>query len=73
MNQFFIPRGCDHGFLALEDNTVFEYKCDNLYCKESEGGIDPFDEHLNINWFDYIDKDYMILSEKDLNREKFIW
>jgi dTDP-4-dehydrorhamnose 3,5-epimerase len=73
MNQFFIPRGCAHGFLALEDNTVFEYKCDNLYCKESEGGIDPFDDHLNINWFDYIDRDQMILSDKDLNRENFIW
>ena len=37
--QFFIPRGFAHGFISLEDNTVLQYKCDNLYNKESEGAL----------------------------------
>ena len=38
--QFFIPRGFAHGFLCLEDNTIFSYKCDNYWNKQSERGID---------------------------------
>jgi dTDP-4-dehydrorhamnose 3,5-epimerase len=38
-NQFFVPRGFAHGFIVLSDEAVFEYKCDNYYNKESEGGI----------------------------------
>lgn len=37
--QFFIPRGFAHGFISLEDNTILQYKCDNLYNKESEGAL----------------------------------
>lgn len=37
--QFFVPQGFAHGFVALEDDTIFQYKCDNYYNKESEGAI----------------------------------
>ena len=48
--QFFIPRGFAHGFVVLEDNTLFSYKCDNLYCKESERGLKFDDPALGIPW-----------------------
>ena len=60
--QFFIPRGFAHGFVALTDDTVFQYKCDNPYDKESEGAIDW--NSVGIDW----GKEYtghIILSEKD--------
>lgn len=49
--QIYIPRGCAHGFLTLEENTVFSYKVDNEYNKESESGIIFNDPDLKINWF----------------------
>ena len=49
--QIYIPRGCAHGFLTLEDNTVFSYKVDNAYDKNSESGIMYNDPDLKINWF----------------------
>jgi dTDP-4-dehydrorhamnose 3,5-epimerase len=49
--QIYIPRGCAHGFLTLEDNTVFSYKVDNKYDKDSETGIMYNDPDLKINWF----------------------
>lgn len=61
--QLLIPRGFAHGFSVLRDNTIFSYKCDNLYNKQSEGGIMPFDPTIGINWgFSYNEA---ILSEKD--------
>ena len=48
--QFFIPRGFAHGFVVLEDETMFSYKCDNLYCKESERGLMFNDPALGIRW-----------------------
>ncbi len=48
--QIFIPRGFAHGFVVLEDDTLFSYKCDNLYCKESERGLRFDDPALNIEW-----------------------
>ena len=48
--QFFIPRGFAHGFVVLEDETLFSYKCDNLYCKESERGLMFNDPALGIAW-----------------------
>jgi dTDP-4-dehydrorhamnose 3,5-epimerase len=59
----YIPRGFAHGFVVLSDTALFSYKCDNIYCKESEGAINPFDEELNINW--EINQEDVILSEKD--------
>ena len=61
--QFFIPRGFAHGFVVLEDNTLFSYKCDNLYCKESERGLRFDDPALAIRW-PWPGRDFL-LSEKD--------
>ncbi len=60
--MYWIPQGFAHGFLTLEDNTVFFYKCTNVYNKTSEGSIRWNDPDLNINW----DVDNPILSEKDI-------
>jgi len=48
--QLYIPRGFAHGFSVLEDETIFQYKCDNFYSKESEGGINYKDPSLKIDW-----------------------
>jgi len=61
--QFFIPRGFAHGFIVLEDNTLFSYKCDNLYCPESDRGMLFSDPALAIEW-PKIDVEIK-LSEKD--------
>lgn len=61
--QLFIPRGFAHGFLALTDDVVFSYKCDNFYSKESEGGIIYNDPDLKIDWM--LDDLEFIISEKD--------
>lgn len=61
--QFFVPRGFAHGFVVLEDNTLFSYKCDNLYCKESERGLMFNDPALKIDW-PKLDMP-ILLSEKD--------
>ena len=63
--QFYIPRGFAHGFAVLEDNTLFAYKCDNLYCKEAERSMRFDDPALNIQWPN-LDAP-IILSEKDKN------
>ncbi len=62
--QFFIPRGFAHGFAVLSDIAVFQYKCDNYYHPEADGGISIQDESLGIDWL--IDPTKAILSEKDL-------
>ena len=61
--QFFVPRGFAHGFLVLEDNTIFAYKCDSFYDKESEGGIIYNDPTIAIKW--KLSKESFLLSEKD--------
>ena len=48
--QFFIPRGFAHGFVVLADDTLFSYKCDNFYCRESERGLRFDDPALGIRW-----------------------
>ena len=61
--QFFIPRGFAHGFIVLEDNTLFSYKCDNLYCPQSDRGLLFNDPALGIEWPE-VDVEPK-LSEKD--------
>ena len=50
MKQFFIPRGFAHGFIVLEDNTLFSYKCDNFYCPSADRGLRFDDPALGIEW-----------------------
>lgn len=61
--QFFIPRGFAHGFLVLEDHTIFQYKCDNYYAPEAEGSYRWNDPAFAIDWG--ISPEEVILSEKD--------
>lgn len=68
--QLFIPRGCAHGFSVLSDKALFQYKVDNQYNKEFEGGIVYNDNVLNINWG--IEKGEQIVSSKDLELPSFL-
>ena len=61
--QLLIPRGFGHGFSVLTPFAVFAYKCDNVYCKEAEGGLLYNDPSLGIDW--KIEKDKVLLSAKD--------
>lgn len=61
--QFFVPRGFAHGFVVLSDTAVFQYKCDEFYHPEADGGISIIDESLCIDW--RIPTDKALLSEKD--------
>lgn len=63
LKHLFIPRGFAHGFLVLEDDTIFSYKCDNYYHKPSESGIIYNDKDLKIDWG--FPENQLILSEKD--------
>ena len=60
--MLYIPPGFAHGFLTLKDNTIFSYKCTNLYNKASEGTVLWNDQNLKINW----NVTNPILSEKDI-------
>ena len=62
--QFFIPRGFAHGFAVLSETAVFQYKCDEFYHPEADGGINIKDESLGIDW--RIPMEKALLSEKDL-------
>lgn len=62
--QFFVPRGFAHGFAVLSETAIFQYKCDNFYHPEADGGINIKDESLGIEWRIPVEK--AILSEKDL-------
>ena len=62
--QLWVPRGFAHGYLVLEDNTIFSYKCDNYYYKAAEQGIRYDDPDLDISW-PSVDRP-LIISEKDL-------
>ena len=61
--QFFIPKGFAHGFAVLSEEAIFQYKCDEFYTPQSEGGIQLMDKSLGINW--PISADDAILSDKD--------
>lgn len=60
--MFYIPHGFAHGFATLRDNTIFSYKCTDVYNKESEGCVLWNDANLNINW----NIKNPLLSDKDL-------
>jgi dTDP-4-dehydrorhamnose 3,5-epimerase len=62
--QFFVPRGFAHGFVVLSETAVFQYKCDNFYAPQADGGISIKDDSLGIDW--RIPTNNAILSEKDL-------
>ena len=61
--QFFIPRGFAHGFAVLSETAVFQYKCDNFYAPQADGGISIKDDSLGIDW--KIPTENALLSEKD--------
>ena len=65
--QIFIPRGFAHGFSVLSETAVFQYKCDNYYAPQADGGISILDESLGIDW--KIPTAEAILSEKDTKHE----
>lgn len=67
--QIFIPKGFAHGFAVLSDIAVFQYKCDEFYHPESEGGISLLDSELGIDW--KIPTDKAILSPKDTKHPLF--
>ena len=62
--QFFVPKGFAHGFSVLSETAVFQYKCDNFYAPQSDGGISILDGSLGIDW--RIPSDRAILSDKDI-------
>lgn len=61
--QFFVSRGFAHGFAVLSETAVFQYKCDEFYHPETDGGISILDDSLGIDW--RIPTDKAILSDKD--------
>lgn len=80
--SLFVPGEFAHGFLSLEDNTLFHYKCGNYYNKESEGSITPLDpivRHTKENTTSisdvldfFLPKEELIFSEKDTDSPKFM-
>lgn len=65
--QFFISKGFAHGFAVLSGTAVFQYKCDEFYHPEADGGISIMDQSLGINW--KIPTDQALLSEKDTKHQ----
>ena len=61
--QFFVPRGFAHGFAVLSETAVFQYKCDEFYHPEADGGISILDDSLGIDW--RIPTEKSNLSDKD--------
>jgi dTDP-4-dehydrorhamnose 3,5-epimerase len=66
--QLFIPRGFAHGFAVLSESAIFQYKCDNFYHPEVDGGISILDETLGVNWG--LSFEEALLSEKDKKHPK---
>lgn len=65
--QFFVSRGFAHGFAVLSETAIFQYKCDNFYAPQADGGISIKDESFGIDW--KIPTDKALLSEKDTLHE----
>lgn len=68
--QFFISKGFAHGFAVLSETAVFQYKCDEFYHPEADGGISIMDQSLGINW--EIPTDQALLSEKDTKHQMLV-
>ena len=68
--QLLVPRGFAHGFVVLEDDTIFAYKVDNYYSPENDRGILFSDEALNIDW--QVPHDELNLSAKDKVQPKLV-
>lgn len=68
--QMLLPKGFAHGFLVLENDTIFSYKVDAYYNKECDRGILWNDAQIAINWGDFYDISKVILSAKDLTQPK---
>jgi dTDP-4-dehydrorhamnose 3,5-epimerase len=66
--QMLVPRGFAHGFVVLEDDTIFAYKVDNYYSPQCDRGIAFDDKSLNIDWI--LKKEELKLSEKDTKQPK---
>lgn len=69
--QLYIPRGFAHGFLSLEDDTIFQYFVDNAYAPDQEDGIAWDDPEIGINWQEIFSEygiEELMLSEKDQHR-----
>ena len=69
--QFFIPKRFCTWFVALEDNTIFQYKCDNYYNKEQEGSFKW--DSIGIPWNNYINLNNIVLSEKDAKAPFYVF
>lgn len=67
--QMFVPRGFAHGFITLSEKSIFCYKCDNFYHKESESGVIYNDATLSLDW--HLPEKEFIISEKDLELPTF--
>lgn len=67
--QLFVPRGFAHGFSVLSETAIFTYKCDNVYNRDAERSINPFDPALGIDW--KLGEEEKIVSEKDKNAPLF--
>ncbi len=65
--MFYIPAGFAHGYISLDENNIFSYKCTNYYNKQSESAIRWNDPILNIDWGTTVP----LLSEKDANAPLF--
>ena len=68
--QLFISKGFAHGFAGLSETAVFQYKCDEFYHPEADGGISIMDQSLGINW--KIPTDQALLSEKDTKHQMLV-
>ncbi len=66
--QFYLPSGFAHGFVSLEDDTIFAYKCSNFYNKDSEESIIYNDPILNIDW----QTNKPIVNDKDRKAQSFV-
>ena len=70
--MFYIPPGFAHGFLTLEDNTEFQYKCTDYYAPEFDSGVLWDDSDIGIDWnFEKygLSADEILLSDKDKKQQ----